>query len=417
LQKILPCIKLSQDRLVKSYKKVARFRVEGKQESENKMDGLVRIIRVLTLIASYSFTLCGAHVVRIQTPSHISETTLTSEFVTNLKKRYQSIGLSSTANGTLTSKPFFTTTVIKEISRVRNLIVNPPANLAHYKGQELALTTEDAHTIHALYFNRNSDTLIVCAPGFGYHKEVMVPFVDLYPNYDVVIMDQRGHGLEAKAQGVFDRCARASFGIVPSLITYGEKETHDVHQLVSTLRQNASGRYKKVIGLGFCYSSLIFGKAAVQFPGLFDKLIVDGSITSLKKVFMRMQKNPLMLAHLRAGGIGPSWLQNSTFFYSMLTTLQKHLFNRAFDSELVNAQNLSKLTIPVMFVHGHQDVMVSDKEFEKLWSTATSCEKVAFLTNNRHLINHLKDKELYHHITTCFIEDTVDTCLNFIASE
>lgn len=391
--------------------------VKASKKAREKMDGLIRIIRILTLIASCSFTLWGTHVVRIQTSSQISETTLTPELVTDLKKRYQSIGLSSTENGTLTSKPFFTTAVIKEIARVRELIATPPANLSHYKGQELALKTEDSHTIHALYFNRNSDTLIVCAPGFGYHKEVMVPFVDLYPHYDVVIMDQRGHGLEAKPQGVLDRCARASFGIVPSLITYGEKEILDVHQLVTTLRQNAAGRYTKVIGLGFCYSSLIFGKAAVQFPDLFDKLIVDGSITSLKKVFMRMQKKPLMLAHLRAGGIGPSWLQDSTFFYSMLTTLQKHLFRGAFDSDLVNVSNLSKLTIPVMFVHGHQDVMVSDSEFEKLWTATGSSEKAALLTNNRHLINHLKDKELYHYVTTHFIEGTVETCLNSNASE
>lgn len=351
-----------------------------------------------------SSLLFGTPSMRVQTISKEVEVSLQQSFIESLKNRYKTIGLYKDESGTFQQKPFFTTAVIKEIMQVRERIKNPPAHLSHYKGEELALQTPDGHTIHALYFNRNSSKLLVCAPGFGFFKEVMVPFVDLYPEYDIVIMDQRGHGLEAQANSITDRFAHSIFGIVPSLITYGKKEVYDALNLVTTLHSRTGNRYNQVIGFGHCYSSLIFVRAARKFPQLFDRLIVDGTVPSLKKVFSRMQDNPFMLANLRVGGIGPARLQSSELFYSMMTKVHRQLFDAAYTSSLKNRKNLSELTIPIMFIHGHADIMVSDAEFEKLWQATASPEKVALLTDNRHLINHLKDKELYHYATTRFIE-------------
>ena len=117
----------------------------------------------------------------------------------------------------------------------------------------------------------------------------MSPFVAMFPDYDVVIFDFRGHGY--RPFSITDTetwplsLTKVGFGIDGSLVTFGLNEDKDVFAVVDgfkALKQCHYGKaYKNVFGLGVCYGALIFLKTLSVYPGIFDKLVLDGCWLSL----------------------------------------------------------------------------------------------------------------------------------------
>jgi len=145
-------------------------------------------------------------------------------------------------------------------------------------GTVLTFTTDDNVVIKTTYFDRGSDTLVVVGPGFTNEREKMAPFMHIFAEYDVVFFDYRGHGYEKKSwfnpiSWNFNPFVRF-FGAHPRKARLGLDEGKDVAAVIRGMK--ARKPYKKVAGLGLCYSALIFVKADIQRP---MELIFNGPMS------------------------------------------------------------------------------------------------------------------------------------------
>ena len=319
----------------------------------------------------------------------------------NIKKKYRSVGIRSDENSKEHQKELFTTSFFKQYEKVRSFIAAPPEYALHCKADCIEIKCDERERAEVYFFDRSSDTLLVASPGFGFAKEVMTSFVEMFPKYDVLLLEQRGHGASVLPETKTDQLICSLFNIVPSLITWGKKESHDLNKIVTTIRKK---RHKKVVGLGFCYSSLIFSQAQKEYPDLFTHLVFDGAILSLAGTFKRIKKETMLVNQIFP-------LAGRCNFMPGFDLLMKkgidHLVSLAEGSTLYNDISFSELRIPVLLWYGKKDLLVLSDDFELLWDALSVEYKVAVMTENRHLVNHLKEKELYRWSIELFLSQNL----------
>lgn len=273
-------------------------------------------------------------------------------------------------------------------------------------GELIQAQTPDGHTIRGTLLNRHSDTLLVVGGGFTNHRELMAPFGDMFDKVDVLFFDYRGQGKESSnplRPATWQSFSKRLFGIERKTVRLGQSEELDVHAIVSKALSQKS--YSQVVGLGMCYSGLIFVKTAALFPKMFHKLILDGCWFSLQDAVEIIARDPgLILRPQVHSALANNWLVKQRWFQRSIMSLAQRLFNIDFNtvSVLDYAPNLSE-DLEVLFLHGKKDVMIPAEHFEILWH-ATSCRrKTAIITSNQHVWNHLKQKELYKEVGELFM--------------
>jgi hypothetical protein len=325
----------------------------------------------------------------------------------------RSLGSFEDERGFWHSKPFFTTSFLKKYKKVSSFIASPPQGYEHCRGELITCLQGDGYRSQAYFFDRKSDILIVAAPGFGYAKEIMTPVVELFPHFDILLLEHRGHGKRLEIKSIYDQIVHKLFGIAPSWIICGQQEVDDLVNVIQSVRQNnASGRHKKVLGLGFCYSSLLFSQAAVQNTSLFTHLVCDGAVVALSEVFSRVQEDVSLFSQIFGGNKGFTFLLRHPTLYSLVAPVflalcsSQSIFHRLLSSALSNVESFSSLQIPVMIWQGTADKLVSQEDFELLFNRLASPHKCAIITPHRHLLNYLKEKELYAWAITRFLTDT-----------
>jgi len=273
------------------------------------------------------------------------------------------------------------------------------------------VTTEDGIHLGATHFDRGSDTLLVIGTGFTNEREVMSPFVAMFPDYDVVIFDFRGHGYQPFS--ITDTktwplsLTKVGFGIDGSLVTFGLNEDKDVLAVVEgfkALKQcNYDKSYKNVFGLGVCYGALIFLKTLSVHPGIFDKLILDGCWLSLPLYFDKVKADIKTICNPQAGGWKHHWFFSKSPVKRTLEWLGHKLLNLDINISLLDYAPKIKNASILMF-YGKNDYMVTRNEFEQLWNALSGIEKTAIITSNPHVRNHLKQKELYKMICDLYFQ-------------
>lgn len=185
--------------------------------------------------------------------------------------------------------------------------------VSDYSGQEIIITTLDNTDIHCLYFDRNSDNLVIVGPGFTNAKELFAPFVGMFPKYDIVLFDYRGHGINQKDNSAWSKPLskikkriNKSFDVDTNITRLASIEDLDITAVVEHFKYNNNKKYTCVTGLGICYSALIFLQAqALHCAGkkLFDKIILDGCWLSLEKFVTKLSQDPKLLKSPQFGGL------------------------------------------------------------------------------------------------------------------
>jgi len=280
------------------------------------------------------------------------------------------------------------------------------------RGKQSSCKTTDGETIDYTYFDRDSDRLVVIGAGFSNPREFMAPFVGMF-DCDVLIFDHRGHGHRPmKWYNPFTwkfNLLNAFLHIDGRKIKMGKVEHNDVIAVVEKLKKQKS--YRMVCGLGTCYSALTFIKAQDLYKkkmniNLFDKLICDGTWISLAKQVERMVQDPKKLSHPHHGGwhrrgpLGNSWFR--------LVVLKLGEFLTRIPFSKLNVELLDyvpSIDIPILYFHSKNDGFAPLDEFQSIWKNTTGTnEKIAFITSNQHVRNHLKQKELYKLLCDSFME-------------
>ena len=278
--------------------------------------------------------------------------------------------------------------------------------------------------IQCMHFNRGKKKLVIIGAGFGNEKEMVAPLIPLFmENHDIVIFDQLGHGYGKKrfsiARKSLEILLRNQFPTICCKETkLGNHEDADVFKVVSFFRKQK--QYDEIHGICFCFSGLVFTKAAARAEQvgikLFDKLILDSCLLSPQSAIDQVVHDPkLMFSPQRGGWENKTIVKNKRFKKWLRKRLQK-VFKNAGDISNLNTANYIKhlKDTHILFFHSQTDLMVPYKDFEKIWNAATTPYKTAIITRNSHLTNHIKNKEMYAYVANRFFQKPFDKFINSI---
>ncbi len=364
-------------------------------------------------------------------------------------------------NRDLDQSMFFNTEFVKDVKKVRKYHVSTKKSCKENIATLHWASTADQVRLGCTYFNRNSDTLVVVAGGFTNEREMMTPFVDMFPHYDVVLMDWRGHGFNPE-EFVIDPIQRI-FAIAPRDITFGEKEHLDVFAVVEGFRarkklHNNGAGYAHVYGLGVCYGAFVFAKTAaltervrfglpdalkshnpkminaaerelshldhqlknykeIREHGLFDKIILDGCWLSLPLFVEKIQNDFATLVNPQTGGFSKHWFFSRSGVKKAIDFIAARVIGIQHHSDINLLDYVSTLTkTPLLFFFGKNDYMIRRYEFETLYNAIPAPDKAVIVTSNHHVRNHFKQKELYKLAADLFLHLPHDQFIEYLQS-
>jgi pimeloyl-ACP methyl ester carboxylesterase len=302
-------------------------------------------------------------------------------------------------NKHLNDSKFFDTTFLVQTQKVRAEHLN--SKNALNKGTLIDVMTEDNITLGTTFFDRGSKKVLFVGEGFNNEREKMSPFLAMFPDYDIVLFDFRGQGYRDNAWKF--SFAEQAFGLNSKLIEFGHKEHKDVFAVVDYYKHKKN--YTNVFGLGVCYGAFILMKSQAMREHenlkLFDKLIVDGCWSTLHNVIDKIKDDPKLIDSPQKGGWSSPWFKKP-FVRSTLEWLATNVMGLNFATDIAITPFLPDVKIPLLFFYGKDDLMITRDEFEQLWKNVGSTQKTAVITSNPHVINHIKQKELYQVISNHF---------------
>lgn len=344
-----------------------------------------------------------------------------------------SINMAKYFNFHLNFSPFFKITNLLDPQKMRDELLTPFLG----NGKQMRVKSEDGININFTFFDRKSDTLLIVGTGFGNEREKVAPFVHMFDKYDIVIFDYRGHGydkpklLDAKQWGVkpseaLTEILQQTFPFVdqrkiPNLdltqTTFGQSEEKDLFAIINKLKKQKN--YNKTYGIGLCFSSFIFAKAAALNPNVFDKLILDSSLYSPKQIIERVIEHPQLIFDPQRSQwstiienkdqkkIFEKYTQ-SKWFQDTVKTFAQNTLGKINITSKTTGEYLSKIEqTPILFFHGKNDKMtLYNQDFIPNWNSAFKTkEKTAVIfETGTHLTNNIKYKELYKMICDLFFE-------------
>jgi hypothetical protein len=311
-------------------------------------------------------------------------------------------GFAKAYNLMLNNSIFFDPEFISNTKAVRAYHLKPKP-FKHNIGRILECIAEDGNIIPCTYFDRESDRLLVVGGGFTNNREVMSPFIDMFPNHDVIIFDYRGHGFREN-EWEFSP-TKFLFNANCSKVRLGDTEDRDVIAVIETIKNKK--KYKQINGLGICYSALIFAKAAAKKQKnnekLFDHLILDGCWLSLENFTEKLAQDPKRICSPQNGGWKNNCLIKKLWLQKLFLILAQELFHTQLNQVSVLDYLPNIKDTAILFFHGKDDLVINRHEFEIMWNNTKVKEKTAIITSNPHVRNHLKQKELYKLICDLFL--------------
>jgi len=315
------------------------------------------------------------------------------------QKVYNHLNQSILFDTKFVSKPY--------LVREYNLLQRP--FVAGCNGFTFSTIAEDDFEVSGTLFDRGSDTLLVIGGGFTNERELMAPFLAMFPHYDIVLFDYRGHGF--RQFNVWDTkswplsFSKWMIGCRLRDTLLGQEEHNEVFAAIDYAKSRKP--YKRIFGLGVCFSAFIFLKAASLRKNLFDKLVLDGCWLSLPLFIQKIKADPRLVFDPQHGGCA----HDSYFKKPRVQDALFWILSSVFGLELHDISLLDFLpnlnpNLSLLFFYGKNDLVVARNEFETLWDAAHVYEKTALVTSNPHVRNHWKQKELYAQACNLFFEET-----------
>ena len=326
--------------------------------------------------------------------------TLQKTVTSEIEKNYV---LLNTLNSTL-----FNTAILRKPEDTRIILENLPRGLGFGVKGSVPLIGAPDKSIPYTFFDRGSDELVIIGGGFANPREMLAPLLGIFVDYNVVIFDHVGHGLDYKPDGLIGRVLKAFLGIDFTALKGGAQEENEILSIAQHFKSKKD--YKSLYGVGFCYATGLFMRTAANNPGLFKKLILDGAWESAEALMKRFAEKPELFFDPQRGSPSEQNMRLKTrisyqlyMFFAALKFVQQHVRGTAANLAS-NGLALEKLTnTPILFVHGTNDLVISEKQFNTTWDKKAG-EKVAILTDGRHLQNHIKYKQLFSWSANCFLD-------------
>ena len=306
------------------------------------------------------------------------------------------------------NKTLFNTAILKNPETARVILESLPMELGTGKRGSIALKGDSTKKVPFTYFDRGSNELVVIGGGFANPREMLAPLTSIFADYDVVIVDHIGHGLDYTPSSLPGWLFKLMLNIDFTALKGGKQEEAELLSITDYFKSKKE--YKNLYGVGFCYATGIFIKTAANNPGLFKKLILDGAWESAQALMKRFAQKPELFFDPQRGDPNERLMRWGTYTqYQLYMYLaqsgigQRYLRGYAANQER-NREALEKLTdTPILYFHGSNDLVISSKQFNNVWDYKPG-EKAAIITDGRHLQNYIKYKQLFCWATNCFLD-------------
>ncbi|MBM3893996.1 alpha/beta hydrolase [Candidatus Dependentiae bacterium] len=306
------------------------------------------------------------------------------------------------------NKTLFNTAILKKPEDTRVILDQLPMHLGSGSRGAVLLKSDPRKKIPYTYFNRGSNELVVIGGGFANPREMLAPLLGIFVDYDVVIFDHIGHGLDYSTSYIPGWILKKMLDIDFTALEGGQQEEDEILSITEYFKTKKT--YKNVYGVGFCYSTGLFIRTAANNPGLFKKLILDGAWENGQALMNRFAEKPELFYDPQRGNPSEttmSWrtylLYRAYMYLSKTTLMQRHIRGSAANLNH-NQEALKKLeNTPILYVHGSNDLVISSKQFNGVWEHKAG-KKTAIITDARHLQNHIKYKQLFSWSANCFLD-------------
>ncbi len=318
---------------------------------------------------------------------------------------------------------YFDTSILKNTKKTRKMLLSPmPKSFGTVSIGATHTKTMYGKKIKIPYtfIDRNSSKLLVVGGGYTDARDMYAPLAVMFPNYDIVFFDYRGHGMDQGS--LFYKC----FGANVFRTRFGSAEHEEVFAIVDEIKNrkvsiNQHG-YEKVFGMGFCFSAVTFAHAETLKPETFDKLVLECPWISqkivLRRVFGKVDVSKEVLSRQARYRILRGFVRTLSLFGITKHKIVRYLCTRSGYKKLNCHEIMRGLTDkPILFFHGTNDFIVPNEEFEKVWELAHGPEHYAITTPSRHTLTRIKYKELFKLAADLFFEGTKDDIVNGLQSE
>ncbi|MBY0353256.1 alpha/beta hydrolase [Candidatus Babeliales bacterium] len=290
--------------------------------------------------------------------------------------------------------------VADQLDQPRQLAIPADTPYPHFRAQPQHHTlwspSDPNLRIPITFFDNNSDTIVILGQGLPAPKESMLGHAYLF-DCDVIMFDYRWN----QSYRTFLLKALASGCPTQRILHDEEQEVRTVLNFIRTRK-----KYKRVVGLGECYSTYLFAKVQADErragrPG-FTHLILDSPWHSLRSFAESICKDPLLPLSPGKGG-APRALKAVTSCPPVKRMILATTF--AFLNDVCIEQYLTQLTIPVLFIYGRNDLFVPKKHYDKIWIATPRALRAALITPYCHSGNlRPESEELYRRVCERFIE-------------
>lgn len=244
--------------------------------------------------------------------------------------------------------------------------------------KQFVFTSKEDISLAGLIIKRQNPvgTMVLCH-GFKCCKELMSGYVDLFPDYNIVMFDFRSHGENKR-----------------SLTTIGCHEYRDVITVVNWIKKSEPDLTRvPFIILGVSMGGAAALKAVEKDKTLCDGLIVDSAFSSLKSLLDNTFE-------LRSG------LPSFPFL-----TIMKKMFNYACSCDIdafKPIKSVKRIKQPLMLIHSCTDAYIPVQESLLMYAQgAKTGAKLWIAPECKHGWLHKEYPEVYKQKLTKFIDSRI----------
>lgn len=258
-----------------------------------------------------------------------------------------------------------------------------------------------AREIECCFFDRHSSVLLVVIPGFNNIYYDFLPFLGIFPDYDILFFNYHGSRLEA---GLSSFSWQLKFDFTK--FTFGEKEPSDLISVVNQFKKENEQKYSKVIGLGMCFGGITALLAQASDSSLFDYLVLDSVWPSFQKILNKVESDPLIKIYPQKekGGF-LSWIFSFKIIKKIFRKIVNFFWNDLSQKELPILNALKEIEIPTLFFFGNNDIFIDQEDIELMLSAVKHNKKALVITNAKHLLSFLKYQSTYSSLVRLFCDE------------
>jgi uncharacterized protein len=248
--------------------------------------------------------------------------------------------------------------------------------------QNVKFQTADNLTLSGIVVKRSKAkaNLLLCH-GYRASKEFMYSFIDLFPDFNILLFDFRAHG--------------QSEGKMISIGCHEYKDVISAAEFMKKTMYTQEGAPLPFIILGISMGAASALKAASLDSNLCDALIIDSTFSDLDKILIK-------------GFSIKSGLPYYPFF-----PIIRHFFESAADCKICEmnpAKCVEKITKPILFIHSCNDNFISPKHGLRLYEHAglSRYAKVWIGPRCRHGFLHSYYSDIYKRKVNGFLRKAIN---------